>query len=101
MRTAKSGPCCWLAGVGPYISARRTEKDEFTNEAVEVARRVGDKKTLARCLYARIFGAMHLWGAEENLAIANEILQLAEELGDKELLIRGLFMRDRVQHDPG
>ena len=78
-------------GISIYFGSQ-TEKDQFATESIVVARRVGDKATLARCLFLRVYGAIYLWGASENLSIANEAMQLAEEIGDKDALIRSLFM---------
>jgi class 3 adenylate cyclase len=77
-------------GIAVYFRSQ-TEQETFATEAVEVARRVGDKETLARCLFFRVYGAVNLWRAEEMLAIAIETVQLAEDIGDKDVLIRGLF----------
>lgn len=69
------------------------ELAENAREAVEVARRVGDRGALARSLFAQVYGAIHIEGVEVSERISNEIVQLAEEMNDRELLITGLFVR--------
>jgi class 3 adenylate cyclase len=72
-------------------------QDEFrrlTKEAVEVARRVGNKRALAEVLSARMWGGTtFIDSAEERLAEANEIIALAEETGDRQRVAWGLFQR--------
>jgi class 3 adenylate cyclase/tetratricopeptide (TPR) repeat protein len=79
-------------GVAVYFRSQ-DEKAQYLTQAVEVARQLGDKETLARCLFAYLFGSIFLWDAEENRALAGELVELAEGLGHKELLARGLFAR--------
>ncbi|MEE8370341.1 MAG: adenylate/guanylate cyclase domain-containing protein, partial [Dehalococcoidia bacterium] len=54
----------------------------LSQEAVEVARRVGDPATLAAVLYYRFY-ALRLENIEERLAIGTEIVELAEEADDR------------------
>jgi class 3 adenylate cyclase len=59
------------------------ESDRLREEAVEVARRVGDKRTLVEVLYNKWFGVTNeLEGAEERRAEVIEVMQLANELND-------------------
>jgi class 3 adenylate cyclase len=57
------------------------------NEAVELARRIGDDRSLARALHRAIFLPLGPDGTEERLAIANEMLELGRRLDDRETLI--------------
>ena len=79
-------------GVAVYFRSQE-EKEQFVKEAVEVARRFGDRATLARCLFRYLFGSIFVWDADENAAKADEVVALAEGLGDKEQLARGLFAK--------
>jgi eukaryotic-like serine/threonine-protein kinase len=64
-----------------------------TREAVEVARRVGDKTALSKALISRMWGGGVRGEAEERLAVANEIIGLAKGMGDRQGLGAGLFIR--------
>jgi class 3 adenylate cyclase/tetratricopeptide (TPR) repeat protein len=66
----------------PGASARC---DALSREGVAMARRTGDRATLAFALCARNLAVMSLAFAEERLAAAEEAVVLAEELGDKTL----------------
>ncbi len=77
-------------GMAVYFRSQE-EKQQYAAEAVAIARRLEDKKTLAATLFAQFFGQITLWDVEENLHAADEVTRLAEELGDKELLARGFF----------
>ncbi|TMG02036.1 MAG: hypothetical protein E6I03_07000, partial [Chloroflexi bacterium] len=98
-----------LARIGPEDSALRAlllaqrgisvyfrSQDELRancREAVEIARRVGDRTALTRSLFASVFGAIDLVDVDERLAIAEEIVRLGEEAQDNELVLRGFFVR--------
>jgi class 3 adenylate cyclase len=69
------------------------ERAKYVTESVAVARRVGDKVTLATCLFHAAYGSITLWDADKHLLIANEVEELAREIGNKELLARGHFMQ--------
>jgi DNA-binding CsgD family transcriptional regulator len=68
----------------------------LSQEAVELARRLGDPATLAAVLYDR---HMAIWGpdraemADERLAMATEVVGLAEQLGDRAMALRGRGLR--------
>jgi class 3 adenylate cyclase len=59
--------------------------DEVSLEAVEMARRVGDPRTLAMALRRHYFAAVGPSGSEQQLAITEEMLGLAKSVGDREL----------------
>jgi class 3 adenylate cyclase/tetratricopeptide (TPR) repeat protein len=61
----------------------------LSQEAVAMARRLGDPATLAAVLYER---HMATWGPSnlsERLAVAGEVVQLAEAAGDRVMALRG------------
>jgi class 3 adenylate cyclase len=77
-------------GMAVYFRSQ-DEKQRYATEAVAIARRLGDKETLAASLFNQLFGQITLWDVKENLRAADEVTRLAEELGAKELLARGFF----------
>jgi len=75
--------------MGLYASEGRERSDGLSEDAVAMARRIGDPAALAYALHSR---HAVLWGPgrlDERLAIASEIVRLAEAAGDKEQLARG------------
>jgi DNA-binding CsgD family transcriptional regulator len=68
----------------------------LSEEAVGLARRLGDPATLAAVLYDR---HLAIWGpdrpevASERLAAATEVVGLAERLGDRAMALRGRGLR--------
>jgi class 3 adenylate cyclase/tetratricopeptide (TPR) repeat protein len=65
----------------------------LSEQAVQVARRVGEPGTLAAVLHDR---HMAIWGfanAEERLDITGEAIQLAERCGDRDLAVRARASR--------
>jgi tetratricopeptide (TPR) repeat protein len=72
-----------------YFSDRTGERIELGAQAVAMARRLGDTRTLASTLSARF---ITLWGPEnsdERLQIASDVVALGEEARDRELILRG------------
>jgi DNA-binding CsgD family transcriptional regulator len=68
----------------------------LSEEAIELARRLGDPETLAAVLYDRhmtVSGSEKAEVAGERLAIATEVVGLAERLGDRALALRGRGLR--------
>jgi len=102
-----------LARIGPEDSSLRARllaqrgiavyfrsQDELRancGEAVDIARRVGDREALTRSLFASLYGAIDLVNVDQRLAMAEELVSLAEETEDNELLLRGLFARGTIQ----
>ena len=83
-----------LARLGQEIYLASLEECEaLTREAIEVARRIGDKTALSDALFSSIWGSVVVDAAEERLAVANEIIGLAEETGDRQRILDGLFTR--------
>jgi hypothetical protein len=67
----------------------------LSNEAVTMARRLGDRNALGYALNARMHG---LWGIEpapERLATGTELGEIGDEIGDEELALHGHMWRAR------
>lgn len=76
-----------------WFAASRERRVMFSQQALQLARRAADQKTLGYCLEAH---HLALWGSpqlEERLATTAEILQLAEQTGDLELALTGYSRR--------
>jgi tetratricopeptide (TPR) repeat protein len=72
-----------------YYSDRSEERVALGEQAVAMARQIGDRATLASTLSARF---LTLWGPEnthERLQIASDVVALGEEVRDRELVLRG------------
>ncbi len=67
-----------------YFTAPREQRLVMTHEAVEMARRIGDKSVLAFTLNARHQSLWELENIEERLEVAAEALRLAQEAGDRD-----------------
>lgn len=61
----------------------------LSEEAVAVARRIGDPRTLASCLDARHYALWQPENVEQRLEVAAELRRVAEETGDPELELQG------------
>jgi tetratricopeptide (TPR) repeat protein len=61
----------------------------LAEEAVQVARRIGDPRTLASCLDARHYALWRPENVEERLEVAAELRGVAEQTGDPELELHG------------
>lgn len=87
-----------LAGLArALVSTRRVERRlALSEDAVRMARRLGDPATLAAVLFSR---HLAVWGSEraevagERLAIATEAVGLAEQIGDHAMALRGRGLR--------
>ena len=76
-----------------YYSDRTEERVALGEEAVAMARRVGDRAALASTLSARF---LTLWGPEnsvQRLQIASDVVALGEDVRDRELVLRGHVWR--------
>jgi len=68
----------------------------LSEQAVQLARRLGDPATLAAVLLDRhltIWGVERFEAAGERLAAASEVVDLAEQIGDRAMALRGLGLR--------
>jgi DNA-binding CsgD family transcriptional regulator/tetratricopeptide (TPR) repeat protein len=68
----------------------------LSQEAVQMARRLGDPATLAAVLYDHhqvISGPDRAKVADERLAVATEVVEFAERLGDHAMALRGRGLR--------
>jgi hypothetical protein len=61
----------------------------LSEEAVAVARRIADPRTLATCLDARHYALWRPENVEERLEVAAELRRVAEQTGDPELELHG------------
>jgi predicted ATPase/class 3 adenylate cyclase len=68
-----------------YFQADRERVIGLSDEALAIARRLGDAAMLARILFERQIAIHDLAHVEERLAVGSEILKLAQEVGDAEL----------------
>lgn len=76
-----------------YFSDRAEERERLSEQAVAMARRIGDRATIASTLSARL---LTLWGPEncaQRLQIATDVVALGEEARDRELVLRGHVWR--------
>ena len=72
-----------------YYAGEPELRLSLSDEAVRIARRVGDPRTLAACLDARHYALWRPENTEERLAVAAELRDVAEEAGDPELELQG------------
>jgi len=87
-----------LAGLArALVSSPQAERRlGLSEDAVRMARRLGDPATLAAALFGR---HLAIWGSEraevtgERLAIATEAVGLAEQIGDRAMALRGRGLR--------
>jgi tetratricopeptide (TPR) repeat protein len=85
------------------VSARLAKALRFTSlverrralseQAVAMARRIGDPATLAAVLHEQHFAMWGVANPAERLAIATEVIELAERYGDRSLALQGHAMR--------
>jgi DNA-binding CsgD family transcriptional regulator len=70
----------------------------LSEDAVQLARRLGDPAMLAAVLHDRllVIGGTEQKVVAEGLAIANEVVELAERLGDRALALRGRGLRRTI-----
>jgi eukaryotic-like serine/threonine-protein kinase len=72
-----------------FIPGSWDRRDTLSAQAVAVARRLGDSRTLAVSLHARNYAMWAPGGAAERLAIGREIVDLARQSGEGELVLHG------------
>jgi DNA-binding CsgD family transcriptional regulator len=68
-------------------------REEYSREAVEIARHLNDRSTLVFALNARHFAILGPDTLEQRMAISIELAQLAAETGDWELALQSLPWR--------
>jgi DNA-binding CsgD family transcriptional regulator len=74
-------------------SPLRAERHALSHEAVAIARRLGDRATLAFALHARHYAILGPDTLEQRFAVAIELARLAEDAGDQELALQGMPWR--------
>ena len=72
-----------------YYAGDPSRRLALSEEAVALARRLGDPLTLATCLDARHYALWRPETVQERLAVAAELRRIAEEVGDPELELEG------------
>jgi DNA-binding SARP family transcriptional activator/tetratricopeptide (TPR) repeat protein len=72
-----------------YYSGDPDRRLALSEEAVELARRLADPRTLATCLDARHYALWRPETVDERLEVAAELSRVAEETGDPELELEG------------
>jgi tetratricopeptide (TPR) repeat protein len=72
-----------------YYAGEPELRLSLSDEAVRIARRTGDARTLASCLDARHYALWLPENVEERLEVAAELRRVAEETGDPELELQG------------
>jgi len=71
-----------------YWSAPLQQRDALSQEAIEMARRLGDPGVLVASLSSRRYALWSPENIDERLRDTREILRLAEEVGDKERVLQ-------------
>jgi class 3 adenylate cyclase/tetratricopeptide (TPR) repeat protein len=74
-----------LAVESLYASGPRERREALSHEAVEIARRLGDRTGLAQVLILRLFAIHNPYTLAQRLALTAEVAALASELGSSEL----------------
>jgi hypothetical protein len=82
-------------GVGPR------EREALADEAVAMARRLGDRALLMIACQSASISILRAATAEQRFALAQESLRLAEELGDESALVVSLTLVATVSADLG
>ena len=72
-----------------YYAGDPDRRLALSEEAVALARRLGDPLTLATCLDARHYALWRPETVQERLEVASELRRIAEEVGDPELELEG------------
>jgi DNA-binding SARP family transcriptional activator/tetratricopeptide (TPR) repeat protein len=72
-----------------YYSGEPDRRLALSEDAVDLARRLGDPRTLATCLDARHYALWQPETVDERLEVAAELRLVAEQTGDPELELEG------------
>jgi hypothetical protein len=76
-----------------YFSDRTGERAELAEQAVAMARRIGDRSTLASTLIARFITLWEPENAVARLRIATDVVAIGEDVRDRKLILRGHVWR--------
>jgi tetratricopeptide (TPR) repeat protein len=71
----------------------RGPRERLSRQAVEIARRLGDPRTLAYALDGRFAAILWPENPDERLSVAGELLELAEGVGDPERAVQARYYR--------
>jgi hypothetical protein len=80
-------------GAELYFSDRTDERAELADQAVAMARRIGDRSTLASTLIARFITLWEPENAGARLQIASDVVAIGEDVRDRKLILRGHVWR--------
>ncbi|MDX6705470.1 MAG: hypothetical protein QOI48_1316 [Solirubrobacteraceae bacterium] len=72
-----------------YFSDRTAERRQLSEQAVAMARRIGDRAALASTIGSRFITLWEPENSDERLQIATDVVALGEEVRDRELVLRG------------
>jgi DNA-binding XRE family transcriptional regulator len=86
----------WLHNQRPYA-----ERRQLSDQALDLARTAGDRRTLATVLTHRGWALDGPDDVDDALAVATEILGIGAGLGDPELRLEGLRIRVAAQFEKG
>ncbi len=73
-----------------HFDRSRDERQRLTDDAVDMARRLGDPETLAAVLRYRYWAMDGPDDIDLQIAVAKEIASLGEKIGDGEIILHGL-----------
>jgi tetratricopeptide (TPR) repeat protein len=76
-----------------YFPDPRMHSAPLSAEALAIARRVGDPRTLGSALLSRYLALTEPEQAEERMALATEVRELGKQLGDIEMVMYGRLYR--------
>jgi hypothetical protein len=80
-------------GTELYFSDRTDERAALADQAVAMARRIGDRSTLASTLIARFITLWEPENAGARLQIASDVVAIGEDVRDRKLILRGHVWR--------
>jgi len=88
-------------GLELVYTAQRARRVRLSDEAVALARQLGDPAVLAHVLLPRFFTIMALSTLEERLADTAELLEVTDRIGDPVLVFLARWQRARVLLEAG
>jgi len=79
----------------------RRPRDRLSEEALQMARRIGDPATLAYALDGRCMATFWPENTKERIALATEFMELADRIGDRERAAAACYYRMMFQLELG